>query len=215
MAEVVDRAVDLFYRSFIAGNPTLTKDMIYRDFRPGPNQLRMEALAVTTSNTYTFKVQEGQNPTFLTEDRLDQQDIFVITEVGFYLCNPANADDVAFKDFTYVNPFFFNTAMQVFYHGKLFITVNNDEYTVGWPLKWHEHAPRTQQTLAAGANSPVDSFDGNCDGKRPQRPYLLMQGQKKNVPEIKLPVAATAVTANSRIALIFDGILFQNCTVVS
>lgn len=80
---------------------------------------------------------------------------------------------------------------------------------------WHWHSPETQQTAAAGAGSPVDQFIGDDYALKPMQPFVLLIGSQNIQVSVQLPVAATAVDANSRLVIVFDGILAQNSTVVS
>ena len=205
-----DNAVELFALAWQS-----SKREVMKAFRPTQSRIRLEQPAVTGLNNYKFAIKDGVSDPFNTEIRLKDQDIFVPTHVNFCLGNPTGDEDAAYKLFTYVNPFFFNVAMVAAYHGLLSIKVNKDQYVTNWPLWWHWHSPQTQQTLAAGAGSPVDQFNGDCDGFRSMQPFVMLSGQKNVQIEIDLPVAMTAVTANSRLIMIFDGVIFQNSTVTS
>lgn len=192
-----------------------TPETVKRKFRPTLSRLRLEQLASTTTTAITFPVLINQGNPFNTEVRLNLQDSFFPTHIGFRLGNPTGSTDAAFKLFTYVNPFIFNPAMQAYYNGTMRMLVNNVQYINNWPLEWHLHAPETQQTAVAGAGSPVDQYDGAIDGKVAQQPSVLMIGSQNIQLSINLPVAPTAVTANSRLVVVIDGLLFQNSTVVS
>jgi hypothetical protein len=192
----------------------ITMEEAIRNFRPTQSRLRLEQLAVTTSTSYAFPVLNNQGTPTATEIRLNQQDSFVPTAVGFYLANPTGLTDAAYKLTPYLNPFFFNVAMQSIYNGQLSIMLNKVVYLNNWPLYWHWKSNQTQQTAAAGANSPVDQLDGDCDGLKGMQPFVLLIGSSNIQISISVPVAPTAVTANSRLVLVFDGILFQNSTVV-
>jgi len=205
-----DIAVDMFAQSF----DTTAVDVI-KAFRPTQSRLRLEQLTSTTTTSIKFPVQDNQGNPFITEVRLNQSDSFVPTSVGFFLANPTGTTDSAFKLFTYVNPFFFNAAMTAAYNGIMNITIAKNEYLSNWPLMWHWKSTQTQQTAAAGPASPVDQCDGDNDGLKGMQPFVLLIGSQNIEIEIEMPTAPTAITANSRYVLVFDGILFQNSTVVS
>jgi hypothetical protein len=202
-------AVRIFSNAF-----GITTEEAIRQFRPTQSRLRLEQNAVTTTNSYAFPALNNQGAPTNTEIRLNQQDSFVPTAVGFYLGNPTGATDAAYKLNSYLNPFLFNVAMQSIYNGQLSIMLNKTVYLNNWPLYWHWKSNQTQQTAAAGANSPVDQLDGDCDGLKGMQPFVLLIGSSNIQISISVPVAPTAVTANSRLILVFDGILFQNSTVV-
>ncbi len=193
---------------FNAGNLKLTQSF-----------LRLEQATAANTTLYKFPVLINQaNPTiFNTEQRLNLQDSFVISEIGFFLAFPSSATDVTFRPVSYVNQVLSaNVAqMQSFYNGQLSVTVNNNVLVPSWDLWRHYNAPKTQQTAAFGAGSPGDQIALGNDGFYPMEPNLVIVGSKNYQFEVSLPAPPTAVDANSRLVLLFRGILAQNSTVVS
>lgn len=192
-----------------------TPDIVKRKFRPTLSRLRLEQPCTTTTTQINFPVLINQGNPFNTEVRLNLQDSFFPTHIGILFGNPSSATDAAYTLYSYLNPFIFNPAMNAYYNGTMRMLVNNVQYINNWPVVWHKHAPETQQTAAAGAGSPIDQYDGAIDGKVAQQPSVLMIGSQNIQLSINLPAAPTAVTANSRIIIMVDGLLFQNSTVVS
>lgn len=210
-----DVAVELFAKAF-----RKSKEQVVKDFRLTQSRLRLEQPITTTSTLLSFPVLsniQNQAQQFNTEVRLNLQDSFIPTRIGIYVAKPTGTADATFKLQSYMNPFVFAQAvpMQVLYNGFLSISVNNDKLLPNWPLGWHESRPETQQTAAVGAGSPVDQFNGDDDGLRPMQPFVLLLGSKNLQIQVNLPLAPTAVDANSRMVIVFDGILAQNSTVVS
>lgn len=206
-------AVDLFANSY-----GMDPNQVVRQFRPTQTRLRLEQLAVTTTNQYTFGCLVNQGTPTNTEVRLNLQDSVVPTHIGFYFGNPSSPTDASYKLHSYLNPAFFgvNAApMQSIYNGNISIMVNNNQMLVNWPTAWHDQSPMTQQTTAPGAGSPVDEFDGDNYSLRAMQPYVLLVGSQNINITLTIPAAPTSVLANSRLVLCFDGILFQNSTVVS
>lgn len=189
-----------------------------KDARPCQSFLRTELALTTTDNTYNFNllVNENNPAPFNTERRLALQNSFVASEMGIFLAGPASTTDTAFRLLTYPNTVDLANAaaMTAFYNGSLNITINNIRYMDGWDLWRHSYYPETQQTAALGAGSPGDQFLGKEDGFYPLEPNLVFIGSKDNRLQITLPVALTAVDANSRVVIIFRGILAQNSTSV-
>jgi len=205
-----ETAVEMFASAY-----NKSPEWVKQQFRPTQSRLRLEQACSTTTTQINFPVIINQGTPFNTEVRLNLQDIFVPTHVGIRFGNPTGATDASFKMFSYLNPFVFNVAMQAYYNGTLSTLVNNVQYVNKWPVDWHYDSPETQQTAVAGAGSPVDEYNGSESGKVAMQPYVTLNGQQNIQVSINLPVAPTAVTANSRIILLYDGILFQNATVVS
>lgn len=184
--------------------------------------LRLEQALATNRSEYNFPVlvNQTQQGIFATEQRLNQQDSFVISEVGIFLGLPATSStsDTAFVPDTYPNPFKYAAAadpMQAIYSGLLKITVNNDVLMTAWDVARHYYAPETQQTAAAGAGSPLDQKRVAVDGFYPMEPNIVLIGSKNNQIQIVLPQPPASVAANSRLIIMLRGVLAQNSTVVS
>lgn len=191
------------------------------EFRLTQSRLRLEQPIVTTSTLYTFPVLvniQNQAQQFNTEIRLNQQDSFVPTYIGIYVAAPGTTTDAAFELKSYFNPFTFGAANaaagNTLYNGTKKIMINNVQYINNWPVVWHKNVPETQQTAAVGVGSPLDQFVGDCYGLKDMQPYVLLVGSQNIVINIVLPLAITAALANSRIIVVYDGILAQNSTVV-
>jgi len=118
---------------------------------------------------------------------------------------------------TYPNPFIFTNAVQyqALYNGQLTIGVNNSQMLYSWDLQRHYNAPQTQHTAAAGAGSPIDQANLSDDCFYPFQPYVLFGGAQNVDLQIRLAVAPNAIDANSRLVMIFRGVLAQNSTPVS
>ena len=183
--------------------------------------LRLEQALVTTKAQYTFPVLTNQGTPTNTEQRLNLQDSFVISHVGFFLLAPASATDATKIPQTYPDPLTFATgaaAAGVLYSGYLNISVNNNVLVPAWDLFRHYQTNQTQSSVAAGApppNAVLAQIDGGNDSFYAMEPNIIIVGSKNNVITINLPAAVATVDSNSRIVLIFRGILAQNSTVVS
>jgi hypothetical protein len=223
-----DVAVHIFNNAFNPvrlsnGNPNPNYNPSFDSvsaFRLSQSVLRLEQPTVSTSTLYNFPVLtniQNQAQQFNTETRLNIQDSFVPTHVGFFLALPSGVTDTTFKLMTYPNPVILTNAvqMQAYYNGVMSIMINNVQYTQKWDLWRHWQTNQTQQTAALGAGSPEDQFNGADDGFYPMQPFILLIGSQNIQVNINLPVSPTAVDANSRLVLMFRGILAQNSTVVN
>lgn len=184
--------------------------------------LRFSQAMVVGQTLYTFPilVNETQLGIFNTEQRLNLQDSFIVSELGIYVSAPASAVDASYPLLTYPNQVSFGAAnadaMLALYNGFMTLAVNNDILIPKWDLWRHYKTSQTQQTAALGANSPADQFEGSNDGLYPVEPNVVLIGSKNNVLTIQLPPAGlSAVTAFSRIEILVRGVLAQNSTVVS
>jgi hypothetical protein len=189
-------------------------------FRLSQSVLRLEQPTSANLTQYLFPVLtniQNQAQAFNTEIRLNIQDSFVPTHVGFFLALPSSTVDTTFKLMTYPNPFVMANAqqMQAYYNGTMSIMINNVQYTQKWDLWRHWQTNQTQQTTALGAGSPEDQYSGADDGFYPMQPFILLIGSQNIVVNINLPAPPSGVDANSRLVLMFRGILAQNSTVVN
>lgn len=185
--------------------------------------LRLERAIAAGITSYEFpmfinQVAQQQGIMFNTEYRLNQQDSFITSEVGIFLGAPASSVDASFLLDTYPNPDRYGAnavPMQAVYNGSLNVTVNGDILIPIWDLTRHYYAPETQATAAPGVGSPIDQKRLSDDGFYPMEPNVVFIGSKKNTIKIDLPAAPASFLANSRIIIMFRGVLAQNSTVVS
>jgi hypothetical protein len=185
-------------------------------FRCTQSYLRLELALSTSITNYNFSIlNQTQGTQFNTEQRLNLQDSFVVSELGIFIGRPSSATDTTFELDTYANTTKYTNAaaMNAIFNGKLQIAVNNDVLVPAWDVQRHFYRPQTQ--LTAATNSPLDQKRIGEDVFYPVEPNLIMIGQKNTVPSIQLPTALTAVDANSRLIIVMRGILAQNSTVVS
>ena len=183
--------------------------------------LRMEQPLAANTNLYSFPVLvniQNQAQPFPTERRLQQQDSFVVTQVGIFLASTTGVNDVAFKCSTYANPFVFANATQMtalYNHADMFVTIDNDQWITNWDVMRHWYSPETQQTTAAGANSPIDQLREAIDGYYPCQPCLFLTGAQNIELTIRLnQIAPTAVDANSRYVIKYRGFKAISSTVI-
>jgi len=231
-----DIAKDVLFKSWIEsfrnanpGNEVKAKNDCWawvNNRKLSQSEIRLEVGLNTTNTNFVFGVTPQQanssNLVFPTERRLALQDSLIVSEYGIYVAAPASNADVNFKLLTYGNPNVFTTAGSfgaldgTFYSSGYFqMGVNNDTIIPYRGLFNHYYRPQTQQIAAIAVGAVGDQLRGAEDAQITQEPNLLLIGSKNYVPQIVLPLALAAVTANSRAILIFRGVLAQNSTVIN
>lgn len=181
-----------------------------------------QALAVNTT-LYQFAVLNNDNgpsgTQFNTEQRLTQQDSFIVAQMGMFIGVPTSATDATIIWHTYPSPAVFATAgsalaAETLYNSKLKITVNQDVIMPTYRMDKHRSVPQSQQVAAAANQNGIaqDQIDLSSDGWNAIEPNLLLIGSKNSVIQLFLPSAIAAITPNSRVRLWFRGLLAQNST---
>jgi hypothetical protein len=194
--------------------------------------LRFEVGLVQGQTSYTFDVLTNDNTqpiNYNTQQKLNLQDSFVCSELGFFLAVPSSNTDTEFSLLTYPNTTQLTAAnaskYKTIYQGQMSLNVNQKTIITNWDLSRHYIVPQTQQNMvtggyAAAALAPAilpqyDSVNLNNDGFVPVEPNFVLVGSKKNDLKVTLPAGLSAVTANSRLVCIMRGIMLQNSTSVN
>ena len=204
--------------------------------------LRLETALVAGQTQFNFDVlvNESTNGTFNTQQKLNLQDAFVASSLGFYLAVPiGSATNAEYKLLTYptiglefgggVGNFTQAQAQGAlaFYNGYFSLTINQRVIVPNWDLNRHLCIPPTQnnaQVSPFGAvTAPVaplhytaDAYDGSEMGQYPVEPNITFVGSKKHQFQITLPVGiAGTIPTNTRIVALMRGILAQNVTSVN
>lgn len=205
------------------------KSQVIRAFGPNYNEdqirmtqsyLRLEAAMVAGKTSYNFLVQANQGNPFNTEKRLNLQDSFVISEVGIFVAKPSGATDAKFPLLTFPDPTVFSTGttaadLEVLYNaGEMQILVDNVQYVPAWDVQKHKYIGQTQASMIASPETAKNQYDGSSAGMYPMEPNLILVGSKNNVVNITLPNGIDTVETNSRIIILYRGLLVQNSTTV-
>ena len=190
--------------------------------------LRLEVGLSTSITNYQFPVltndvSSSNTTSFNTEQRLNLQDAFVVSQIGLFFAVPGSATATNYQLVTYPNASIFtnsNTASSLFnwYNSSLSLTVNNRQIVPAYDLYRHYSVPQQQQTADADYTSSgidyKDQQDGSASAFYPIEPAWVLVGSKQNTLQVQLPSAMAAVEANSRAILILRGHLAQNVTPV-
>ena len=207
-------------RTFNAAGVSTARAVLSQSF------LRFEIALSTTQTQYTFDtlVNENLNTNFVTQNKLNLQDSFIVSSVGFFIGIAASsaATETQVPLHTYPDAAKFttanaNNALETVYGGIMTYTVNQRQIVTGWDLYKHKVVPVTQTgTTPTGtaATGIANSTDFGDNGFFPCEPNLILIGSKKNTLSVQLNGTLAAIQANSRLVCIFQGILGQNCTSV-
>ena len=195
--------------------------------------LRFEVALVAGQTSYTFDVLTNDNTqavNFNTQQKLNLQDSFVCSELGFFLAAPTTNTDTEFSLLTYPNTTQLTAAnapkYKAIYQGQMSLNVNQKTIITNWDLSRHYIVPTTQQNMVTGgypaaAISPAvlpqyDSINLNNDGFVPVEPNFVLVGSKKNDLKVTLPVGlSTGIATTTRLVCIMRGIMLQNSTSVN
>lgn len=191
--------------------------------------LRFECLTSATQTQYTFDtlVNENINPNFTTQQKLNLQDAFYISDLSFFIGVAASSSvsEANVRLFSYASsaatttlgatPATAQANVLPYYNGFLSLTVNQRVILPSWDLYRHYVVPQTQQTVAnTTAASVQDQINIGTDTSYSVEPNLVLIGSKKNLLQIIIPAAPPSATlvANSRLVIIARGILAQNAS---
>jgi len=186
--------------------------------------LRSEVFASTSLASYKFPIKSNdqfnavaQQP---TEQRLQLQDLFVVSSVGLFLGTGASGNS-SYKLFSFPDATTFATgaaSLMTIYNGNLSLAINNNTIVPAWDTFRHLAIPN-QQTAAnayyttSGVNY-VSESNGSVQGFYPCEPNWLLSGGANLDLELNLPAAPATLDANTRLILIVRGVLAQNVTTV-
>lgn len=187
-----------------------------RKFKCTQSFLRLELALSTSQTNYQFQIlNQTTGSQFNTEQRLNLQDSFVVSQMGIFIGKPSGTTDTTFELDTYCDTVKYTNAvaMNAIYNSQLQITVNNDVIVPAWDVAKHFYRPQTQTTGAA--NSPLNQKRLAEDGFYAIEPNITAIGSKNTVIQVNLKAALSAIDANSRLIVYLRGILAQNSTVVS
>ena len=209
----------------LSGYLGISEDAVISQYRPGPASIRGEVAISSSTTQYTIPIRTtdaGAN-TFATNILVQQQDIFVASELAVFVAVGASATDSALNLLTYPDPSVFSTsgaatALNALYNGFARVTINNENAVVNWDLAKHRKVPIQQSAANADYTTSginyAPSLDLATDGFYPVEPNLVLSGASNIQFTLNLPQAVSTVQANSRIVVVQRGILLQNATSV-
>lgn len=182
--------------------------------------------ASTTNFHIPILANDQRNGTnaFITENRLQLQDLFVVTEIGMFVAVPTGATDGRFPIYSYPPPTVFSTAntaaavQGAYAQGRISQSSNNQVISPFWDTYKHYAVPQTQIASAVGystsTNATVGSVDGATDGFYPVTPGWVFNGGGNLDLNFIIPQNMAAIETNSRFVFMFRGFLLQNASAV-
>jgi hypothetical protein len=188
--------------------------------------LRLEASLSTTVTQFTFDtlVNEQLNPNFVTQQKLNLQDVFLCEEIGIFigLAASSSVSETQVKLYSYPNSSVFTGAnvsnsLYTLYNGALSVQVGQTVLLPSWDINRHMYVPQTQQVAAnvglvpaAGAVQDMIALGHDCFF--PVVPQLTINGAAKNIISLNMNSTLTAVLANTRVVLFMRGLLAKDVT---
>jgi len=182
--------------------------------------LRLEVALATGVTQYKFDVLVNENASgsanFPTVNKLNLQDSFYVSQLGFFVAAPSAVGNTEFPLLTYPNTTIFNTvgaanALYTLYNGYMSMTINQRVVVPFWNLNRHMVINQTQQTATLR-----DQVNLGQDGFYPMEPNVVISGDKKNDLTVTLPTGLAAVQGTgARLVCVMNGILAQNVTSVN
>lgn len=168
-----------------------------------PGFLRLEQLADNSKGRYTFPVKKSTGNVLATEQRIDENDLFIATHVRLRLKleNPALPGSGAYQ--TYAN----QTAIPVVasevvaadveshWNSRLNIVVDSLEKLKAFDMNLSRVVPTTQQSAATN-RSEIHEYDGYV----PLHGAYFISGSKNNEINLDTPAYAGKLTQNTTAA---------------
>ena len=191
--------------------------------------LRSEIKLDASVSTYIFGINKNDTyqgqPQYPSEQRLNQQDSFYISSVGYFLNvrrSSGNNTDYGSQLFTHPPGQLANATdnintWEALWNADLQIKVNNTIYNPAWDVQRQYCTPQTQYPLFGNYDPnqqyPVnDERDGATSGYFPMQPLLLMDGSYENIFTLtfKEPINNITIAPDMRMVLYLRGILCNN-----
>lgn len=157
--------------------------------------LRLEAVIRNTDGKLIFRTFTGDGTTVApTEERLDRNDKFVITEIGLFLCKQVDGQSGG-RLHSYPNATDFGAAapfLESIFHGRLGIVINREKFL---PSLDTQRFLRVPETMQSGA--------GNRDQFRLESnlvkltPHIELDGSGTNEIEVSYPTYAAWAGASA------------------
>jgi hypothetical protein len=184
----------------------------YQNVNKGNVRLTQSTLLLSkpispTTTVYNFDVLESQTQTLQGDEiRLNLNDEFSITQMGFYLQAAVlgrEGADTGARVLLTNSQFQLNAneaaKLQPFYDGAFQIAVNNIIYLDKYDTKKSNITPITQNNAGGGPGigyytATSDSDDFSKHGLYPTEPIIVLSGAKKNNLQLTLPRAIDVAT---------------------
>jgi hypothetical protein len=148
---------------------------------------------------------------FITEIRLQPQDIFVCNEWGLFLLDTNGGSDVGFWEHTFPDPKYFDVErvreMGIFYNANLSLWVSNRVVLPGVRTDKFRRYMGDEQRRNSGMSGLVEVGEDNS--------ALLMPGSKNIYFRLDLPRETDFKGSTIRLRLRLRGLLFMNAGIIT
>ncbi len=163
-----------------ATNPEFEGKTIFESF------LRIDTLLTNGTNSVKFLTYAGDSASVLpTERRLDRNDKFAVTKLGFFLCKqPDGKSNGELHSYPNLTDFSGPVAadLAAIYHGRLNITIGGKRIVNGLDMQRFKKVPQTQQSAATNYDQ-----SNLHDKLTPITPHLNIDGSANNEIEVTYP----------------------------
>ncbi len=164
-----------------ATNPEYEGKTIFESY------LRLETQLINGVNTIKFLTYAGDSASVLpTERRLDRNDKFAITRLGFFLLKQpdgkSNGELCAYPNYTQFATAGLAADLESIYHGKLNITIGGKRIVNGLDMQRFRKVSQTQQSAATNYD-----MSNLYDKLTPITPNLNIDGSANNEIEVIYP----------------------------
>lgn len=196
--------------------------------------LRSEIILNPNTSNYQFgilntQLTNSQSTIARTEQRLTLQDVFFVSQIGYYFCiSSSSGGDTEYANHLFTHPpgqLWNSTSLlnnlDALWQGELALNVNNRVVTTAWDLWRHYETPETQypvfNTFSGNEQIVVnDEHYGSQSGVFPCEPMWILNGSYDNILNCtynaSLASVIPAAPAIYKCVLILRGILAQNCS---
>lgn len=165
-----------------------------------PSFIRVEQVIKNGRPVLDFSVVKDNNSDSVTERKIDRNDKFVVTHLGFFLAKRVAGLEGVEVLHTYPNLVefaddaqnFIGAHLESIYQGALALSVGQTKYLESLDMLRFRHVPDTQKSAAANHSS--FSLDAGLIELTPQ---ILLDGSQKNSLTVTCPFPAGAKVQNT------------------
>jgi hypothetical protein len=180
-----------------------------------PSFLRADTEVVNNKSVFDFFLTVRGNEN-VAETKLDRNDVFYATHLGFFLTAVVSAVPGIAVLNTYPNPTtfatdgsnFISTHLEVLYNGFFSVKIGSVQFVERLDSNQFRYVPTAQQGTVTSetittANAIVQSkqlntqYDGGRDGIRPITPYIIFSGAEQNEIKLTIPGDTSLKIANT------------------
>lgn len=179
-----------------------------------PGFLRIEQKIVNGKTIYTYPITRDSNSDTITELKLDRNDAFKVTHLGFFLMKRVNTligHEVLQTYPNYIrfpqngSPISFDpTHLDAFYNGKLGLSVGQTKWIEAMDTRRFRIVPQAQESFTTNGNTPPSLISYVAHSEQEEKtgfidmtPQITLDGNEKNSLFVEAPIQAGHLVANT------------------